>query len=204
MFCPGCGTEDVQGNQFCRACGSDLRVVRTAVARPDSITASAAGAREEIGRSIAAKIRETQSAYELKKVAEDVLPEIEKFLESPEERRLRRLRVGTILACIGFGAALGLTALGVIMKKEEFLFLAALGGVTFFIGVAFWLNGVLLTVPKKRAFEMPADEHLHTAIGDDRQPDLVLPKAPTDMNDLFSAPSSVTENTTRHLTEKEG
>ena len=58
--------------------------------RPDSVTASAVSAREEIGRAVAARIREVSDARELKKVAEDVLPEIEKFLESPEEKRMRR------------------------------------------------------------------------------------------------------------------
>ena len=77
MYCPDCGIEDRQTNQFCRACGADLRSVRVALESPDSVTASAASARDEIGRAVAAKIRETQSAYELKKVAEDVLPEIE-------------------------------------------------------------------------------------------------------------------------------
>ncbi|MBK7932582.1 MAG: zinc ribbon domain-containing protein [Acidobacteria bacterium] len=109
MFCPDCGIEERQANQFCRACGTDLRRVRVAVSSPDSITASAVSARDEIGRAIADKIRETQGAYELKKVAEDVLPEIEKFLESPEEKRMRRMRVGMLLSCIGLGAAIGIT-----------------------------------------------------------------------------------------------
>jgi hypothetical protein len=36
--------------------------------------------------AFAAKINEIESVYELKKAAEDVLPEIEKFLDSPEEK----------------------------------------------------------------------------------------------------------------------
>ena len=76
MFCPGCGLEELQSNQFCRACGTDMRVIRNAMAIPDSITASAASAREEIGRAVAAKIRETTSTKELAKVTEEVLPEI--------------------------------------------------------------------------------------------------------------------------------
>lgn len=200
MFCPGCGTEDRQSNQCCRACGADLRVVRSAVERPDSITASATSAREEVGRSIAAKIRETQSAHELKKVAEDVLPEIEKFLESPEERRMRRLRAGTILSCIGFGAAVGLTFVAIATKNEDLLFLAALGCVTFFIGVAFWLNGFFLSVPKKRMFE-PAATQSQTGSLEGSHPELVLPEP--NANDLFATPGSVTENTTRHLFEKD-
>jgi len=62
MFCPECGIEERHSNQFCRACGSDLRRVRSAVESPDTITASAVSARDEIGRAIAAKIRETRTA----------------------------------------------------------------------------------------------------------------------------------------------
>jgi len=100
MFCPSCGLEERQLNQFCRACGADLRPVRNALERPDNITQSAVSARDEIGRAIAAKIREFNSTKELAKVAEEVLPEIEKFLESPEEKRLRRIRNGIMVASI--------------------------------------------------------------------------------------------------------
>lgn len=93
MFCPSCGSNE-QTSQFCRACGTDLRTVRTSLERPDSITASAVSAREDIGRAVAEKIRQVEDAHELKKVAEDVLPQIEKFLESPDEKRLRRMREG--------------------------------------------------------------------------------------------------------------
>jgi len=106
--------------------------VRLAVEAPDSITASAVSARDEIGRAIAAKIRETKSAKELAKVTEEVLPEIEKFLESPEERRLRRMRVGMLLSSIGLGAAIGISLVSMVMKDEDVIFLAALGLVTFF------------------------------------------------------------------------
>ena len=85
MFCPGCGIEEKQFNQFCRACGTDLRPARAVLEMPDIITASAETAREEIGRAFAAKIRDAATATDLKIVAEDVLPQIEKFLESPEE-----------------------------------------------------------------------------------------------------------------------
>ena len=95
MFCPSCGSNE-QMSQYCRACGTDLRPVRTTLERPDSITASAVSAREEIGRAVADKIREVEDSRDLKRVAEDVLPQIEKFLESYEEKRLRRIRAGVI------------------------------------------------------------------------------------------------------------
>src|SRR5215470_8122764 len=102
MYCPSCGSEERQLSQFCRACGTDLRVVRNSLERPDAITASAASAREQIGLAIADQIRQLRSGKDLERVAEDVLPQFEKFLESPEERRLRRLRAGVVTASIGF------------------------------------------------------------------------------------------------------
>ena len=117
MFCPGCGLEDFHANQFCRACGTDLRPVRFALEKPDTITASAATARDQIGNAVAAKIREMDSARDLKKFAEDVLPEIEKFLESPAEKRLRRLRVGTLISSIGLGTAIVLSLVSLLLHS---------------------------------------------------------------------------------------
>ncbi len=194
MYCPDCGLEEIQSNQFCRACGADLRRVRVALASPDSITASAVSARDEIGRAVAAKIRETASVHELKKVAEDVLPEIEKFLESPEERRLRRMRIGMLLSSIGLGAAIGISIVWMLMHDQDIIFLAGLGLVTFFIGIGFILNGIFLTVPKKSLSDKSSDaqsqRELDTAVGP--PPDLALPQPAS----LFS---SVTEHTTQHL-----
>lgn len=201
MFCPDCGLEDKQSNQFCRACGTDLRTVRTALERPDSITASAASARDEIGRAIAAKIRDSKGPAELAVVAENVLPEVEKFLESPEEKRMRRMRAGIILSSIGAGAALGVgfVSLFVLIKDFELIFLLALAGVvTFFFGLGIMINGLFLTVPKKglpdRSSE--ADSQRKLDVGKAETSDLILPAA----SDVFS---SVTEHTTQHLKEKE-
>ena len=199
MFCPTCGSEDRQANQFCRSCGADLRPVQLAVSRPDQITASAASARDEIGRAVAAKIREVQGAGDLARVASAVLPEIEKFLESPEEKRLRRIRVGLILSSIGAGVAIGLSAAALLAGERDMFFLAGLGVVAFFLGLGFILNGFLLTVPKR---SLPG---VIDAAGPDRQAalpgavhtEVQLPQAPAEV--LFP---SVTEHTTQHLEEK--
>lgn len=199
MFCPECGIEERQSNQFCRACGADLRLVRGAIEMPDSVTASAASAREEIGRAIASKIRDTQSAEELSVVAEDVLPQIEKFLESPEEKRLRRMRLGMLLASIGLGAAIGITIVSRFMNDRDVIFLAAIGVVTFFLGLGFVLNGVLLTVPGKHLRGNSSDADAQRQLDGLRSDtnELNLPSQPE------SAFRSVTEHTTRHLKEKE-
>src|SRR2546421_9311322 len=109
MFCPSCGSEEHQASQFCRACGTDLRVVRMGLERPDSITESAISAREEIGRAVAEKIRQMEDARYMRRFAQYVLPKIDKFLESPEEKRLRRLRSGSITSLIGL--AIGIPAI---------------------------------------------------------------------------------------------
>src|SRR5918911_1885103 len=105
MFCPNCGSEDKQSSQYCRACGVDLRAVRQGLEKPESVMASSMSAREEIGRAIAARIREVRDAGDLK-VVEDLLPEVEKFFETPEERRLRRIRAGVVTAMCGLGGTL--------------------------------------------------------------------------------------------------
>lgn len=168
---------------------------------PDSITASAVSARDEVGRAIAAKIRDVRTADELATVTEEVLPEIEKFLESPEEKRLRRMRTGLTLSSIGLGTALGVAFITAFipMKDFEFLFMISLVGiVTFFLGLGFLLNGVLLTVPK-RGLPHRMSESERAAkfeVGKGQTNDLILPEAQG-----FS--SSVTEHTTQHLKEKE-
>ena len=196
MFCPSCGLEDKQSNQFCRACGSDLRVVRGALAKPDNITVSATTAREEIGRAFAAKILEAENAVEMKIVAEDVLPNIEKFLESPAERRLRRVRVGTIIASVGIGVTILLAPFAVVDPTA--FFMPAVGLLVFFIGLAVAVNGWFFTVPPK-AVENRSDEAMRQRELDaNTTSQLVLPEAAN-----FSESSSVVENTTQRLKEKQ-
>ena len=147
MYCPSCGSEERQLSQFCRACGTDLRVVRTSLESPDAITASAVSAREHIGLAIADQIRQMRSGKDLEHIAEEVLPAFEKFLESPEERRLRRLRAGVITSVVGFAVAF--VSLLVALSNGDF-FLALPGFVTFMIGLGIILNGLLFTVPRKQ------------------------------------------------------
>ncbi len=196
MFCPSCGLEERQSNQFCRACGTNLRPVRSILEKPDNITASAVSAREEIGRAIAAKIRETKSAKELAKVTEDVLPQIEKFLESPEQRRLRRIRAGVITSAIGLGTTL--MFLLMISNGADALLMVGAGLVTFFIGLGIIINGLLFTLPKKSVADksLNAISQRELDLTDAQTNELLLPQS----NHMFS---SVTENTTQHLKEKQ-
>lgn len=198
MFCPNCGLDEKQPNQFCRACGANLRPVIDAVSRPDNVTAAAVSAREEIGRAMAQKIRETTTAKELKKIAEDVLPQMEKFLESPEQKKMRRIRVGTTIACIGIGIAIVFWLTAVIAGDPGFMAISALGGVTFFIGLAFILNGYLHTVGRKSVADS-SDNAVAQRELDKSTADLLPPASPEPARPF----RSVTENTTTHLDQKQ-
>lgn len=191
MFCPSCGSEENHSNQYCRACGTELRLVRQAIEKFDNITASAVSARDEIGRAFADKIRDTDSADELKKVAEDILPGIEKFLESPEEKRLRRMRTGTIISSVGLGVAL--MFLLMVSNGADAIFMIGLGLITFFIGLGFILNAILFTVPKKSLKNSEANDQNELKDANANTNELLMP--PTAQQEF----SSVTEHTTRHL-----
>jgi hypothetical protein len=184
--------------------------VRVSLERPDSITASAVTARQEIGRAIAEKIREVDDAYELKKVAEDILPQIEKYLESYEEKRLRRVRAGIITAASGLGAAV----LGLVMSAflrdadiEAAVLIFGLGTVAFAIGLGLVLNGLLFTRPRKSVADHSADARLQNLLdagyaspqlgpGGDAQPSF---RSQTTSNLSQTSGSSITEHTTHHL-----
>jgi len=207
MFCPSCGSEERQASQYCRACGTDLRPVRVSIERPDSITASAVSAREEIGRAVAEKIREVEDSRDLKRVAEDVLPQIEKFLESYEEKRLRRVRAGVVVAASGFGTGI----LGLIMSAvlrgpdaESALIVCGLGVIAFALGLGLVLNGLLFTKPRKRLEDHSSDARAQNLLDAGYTPPLRSSDAPTLRSQTTSnlaqaSGSSITEHTTQHL-----
>lgn len=202
MYCPSCGSEERQRSQFCRACGTDLRVVRNTLENPDAITQSAVSAREHIGMAVADKIRQMKTAKDLENIAEDVLPQFEKFLESPEERRLRRIRAGVITAAIGFGASV-IMLIAAMDKIDLFPFITPFF-VTFLIGLGVIVNGLLFTLPRK---SLPGD--VRDAL-EQRMLDAGLNKSlyeapvPANLtNELPPAnnpqPMSIAEHTTHHL-----
>jgi hypothetical protein len=204
MFCPTCGSEERQLSQYCRACGTDLRSVRITLEKPDAVTASAVSAREQISRAVADKIRQMESSEDFKGVVEVVLPQIDKFLESPEEKRLRRIRAGVGSASIGLGATL--VALLLSLVNHDFFMFIGLGLVPFFIGLGILINGLAFTLPRKELADNSSEAlaqkflDLHNVIG------INSPPAPSESgtNELDShqrtaVRPSVTEHTTHQL-----
>ncbi|HEY8186473.1 MAG TPA: hypothetical protein VIF64_10405 [Pyrinomonadaceae bacterium] len=182
-----------------------MRTVRRSLERPDTITASAVFAREQISQVMAEKIREIESADDLKTVAEDVLPEIEKFLESPEEKRLRRIRTGVVTAAIGLGGALLLFLMS--LNAHELIPFISLGVVTFLIGIGMVINGLAFTVPRKkiddRSEEAASQRELESRMknvssGNQLSPFSQSTKDLSGSDRIVDQPS-VTEHTTHHL-----
>ena len=196
MFCPNCGYEEHQTNQYCRGCGTDLRAVRVSLEKPDDITASAVSARDEIGRAIADKIRDLEKARDLKKVAEEVLPEIEKFLESPQERRLRGIRTGIVTSATGLGATVFFLVWGLFAR--DMFFLLGLGVTAFLIGIGLILNALLFTVPKQHVPKLSDAQQLNFRA---EVLDRIPSKRELRTGEHSGQHPSVTEQTTHHLAE---
>ncbi|MDT5061610.1 MAG: hypothetical protein QOH63_2069 [Acidobacteriota bacterium] len=200
MFCPSCGSEERQLSQFCRGCGTDLRAVRAGLERPDAITNSAATAREDIGRAIAEKIKELRGSTELKTMAEDVLPKIEEFLESPEEKRLRRMRKGVITTAVGLGAMLMFLLIALLMRKEEMLIPIGAAAAAFVIGLGMIINGKLLTVQKKRLPDQSQEDVSQSML--DRLKGNAA-HTPRELQPPTTPPLSVIEHTTHKLSNEQ-
>lgn len=206
MYCPTCGSEERQISQYCRACGTDLRVVRRGLEMPDTITASAVSAREQISQALADRIRQMETAKDLERVAEDVLPQLEKFLESPEEKRLRRVRAGVVTAATGLGASLLIFLAS--LQAHDLIPFVALGLVTFFVGLGLIINGLVFTIPRKgivdRSEEALAQRELESRMQSAPPVNQLSPisQSTNDLagpNDRMMSRPSVTEHTTHQL-----
>ena len=159
--------------------------------------------------AVADKIRQMSSAKDLERVAEDVLPHFEKFLESPEEKRLRRIRAGIITAAIGLGASIILLLMA-FDKYDLFPFITP-ALITFLVGIGVIVNGLLFTVPRKTlpgdAYDALSQKVLDSSANVNRIPyeapaAATLPAAANLTNELAPAPRSqpsITEHTTHHL-----
>jgi hypothetical protein len=198
MFCPNCALEDRSQSQYCRSCGTELHVVRTTLERTDAIANSAVTAREEIGHAIAAKIKEMRSVRDLRRVAEDVLPQVEKFLETPEERRMRNLRGGVITAAVGLGAVLSFLLLASLLRDTEMILSlmgAGASSVIFLVGLGIVINARWFTV-LPRGTSQTVGNVKHQLLTDAISTGSLHPEPPAQTPSNIA---SVTEGTTREL-----
>ena len=201
MYCPSCGSEDKQLSQFCRTCGADLRFARPSNDRVDALTASAVTAREQISLAIAEKIRQVESAKEMKRLAQHVLPAFEKFLRSPEEKRLRRIRAGVITS--GIGLAGSIASVLASLAEEDFIVMLFPAFILLMVGLAILINGLWFTVRKQKS-SAETEEQLPQGLKGLTSPAYQQPLVSARTNDLGlpSPMPSVTDHTTHHLKQK--
>ena len=92
MFCPQCGTDSAEGQHYCRACGTNLKVVGRAVTLGDAISKT---------DGVPAKLKEIMSNVKIAHVTEEVSRAMEKMNAEitsssiehrREQRRQRRQR----------------------------------------------------------------------------------------------------------------
>jgi hypothetical protein len=210
MFCPKCGAEDVSGKQqFCRACGTELNGLRSFLVKPDAASVSAGSARDEIGRAIAAKIQQLETSDDLKQVVEEVLPQVEKFLMSPEERRAflaerpyRYMRAGILTAASGLGAVVfcKMLLLYNIVRNTDIdeTNLCIIGMAA---GIAAVLIGLALIVNAKWFMPVPGSTKAVSEVGPGTLwTGQTLPKLnATPTSSIETRPASIIEDTTRQL-----
>jgi hypothetical protein len=204
MYCPNCGNKEDQLIQFCRTCGTDLRVIRGSLEAPEQPSASSMAARDEVVRAVAAKVQEG-NWWQLGAM----VPEVERLSESPQMRelrifreaeiqRLRRLRAGVITSAVGLGTILLLLLLST--AKPDLLLLAGPSLVVLLVGLGIIINGLVFTVPKGSPFsaltnKQQNDSSTELSTSAETSADL-SPARP-----LFP-PYTVTDQTTRHLSSE--
>ena len=200
MFCPSCGIEDPNHNQFCRSCGTSLHAVRNLIEHPDAITISAVTAREEIGRAIASKIAQFEDSGELRQAVHEILPAIERFLESPEEKRshqreqrLNQMREGVLTSIVGLGVILSFLLISWITNQEKILIVSALGLLVLMIGLGITVTALWFSMPK----DFPiSSQRVTPRIDADEEPKSLPDQEAKARQTIFH---SVTEGTTREL-----
>ena len=118
MYCPQCGTESSSGQQYCRSCGANLKVIGKAVSLSEAIARS--------DRGPLPKIKEMMKNLKIEHVTEEVSSALDKMNKeivrtahgprpprpwwldmtkekTPEQRRERHLVKGTISLFWGTG-----------------------------------------------------------------------------------------------------
>ena len=192
MLCPRCSSNQNDDIKFCTSCGANLEAVREALERP--------GNKLDWGDTWVAQMFMSGKANELRKL------ELERRMGiTPEVKRYNEIKAGVIVSSAGLGLAI---FLHVFMKgiagnvapeaAEIITRLWIVGVIPFLIGVALMINGLVVS---KRIVQALEREKKGTPALDDVPASRSL-RTP-DTSEFIPAGMSVTEHTTRHLSNTE-
>ena len=121
MYCPQCGTESSSGLQYCRSCGSNLKVIGKAVSLSEAIARSDRGPLPKI-KEMMKNLKVEQVTEEISRALDQMNKEIARSSDDPgprkpwlpggkkqktaEQRREKHLVTGAISLFSGIGLAI--------------------------------------------------------------------------------------------------
>ena len=190
MLCPRCASNQGDEIKFCTSCGANLEAVREAIERREP------GKKFEWNDTWVAEMFMTGQAAQLRKM------EMERRMGiTPEVKRYQEIKAGVIVSSIGVGLAI---FLHIFMKgvagqsdpntAEIITRIWIAGIIPFMVGVALIING--LVVSKKLAEIQERNEKLAPPLEEGAAPRSLRP---ADTSQFIPTGVSVTEGTTRHL-----
>jgi hypothetical protein len=195
MLCPRCASTQSDDIKFCTFCGANLEAVREALERRDP------GKKFDWGDTWVAEMFMSGEAAELRK------REIERRMGiTPEVKRYQEIKAGVIVSSIGIGVAVFLYVFmqgiaGTVNpdEREVLTRIWIAGVIPFMVGLALIING--LVVSKKLVEIQERNEKQAGTLEEGAKPRGLRP---ADTSEFIPANmGSVTEGTTRHLSNKE-
>lgn len=192
MVCPRCASNQSDDIKFCTFCGANLEAVRGALERRES------GKPFNWNETWVAEMLRSGEAAELRKL------EIERRMGiTPEVKRYNEIKAGVFVSSIGIAIAVFLFVFmrGIVghvdPKDAEIITRIWIAGIIpFMVGLALIINGLVVS---KKIVEIQNREMKRTEELEEAAPPRGLRAA--DTSEFIPTSMSVTEGTTRHLSE---
>jgi hypothetical protein len=181
MFCPQCGASQPEDLKFCKACGTNLQVVTQALTGKSDFDWSKTWVQQLV----------------LSKEELDRRRGI-----TPEMKRYNEMKAGVITAAAGLGVMIflnifmqGVILGGQIQPGEEQILsrIWICGIIPFFVGLALIFNGLFVS---KKLAELNKAKERQRELDSAAEPRSLRP---ADTSEFIPSKFSVTEGTTRHL-----
>jgi len=197
MFCPGCGLNQSNELKFCKQCGANLQAIRQAVMPRE------AGEKFDWSKTWVAEM--FLSEGERKRRQEEI--EKQRGI-TPEVKRYNEIKGGVITSMVGVALMIflyffmeGIIRGGTLPREavEIVSRIWIVGVIPFLVGLALIINGVF--VSKKQAEVLRQQFQLRSGDFDKVNESPALPAA--DTSGLIPSSASVTEGTTRHLSNSD-
>lgn len=190
MICPRCNSNQSDDIKFCTACGANLEAVREALERPE------AAKKFEWNDTWVAEMFMSGKAAQRRK------QELERAMGiTPEVKRYQEIKAGVIVSSIGIGLSIFLywfmqgVAGHVDPKEREIILRIWIAGIIpFMVGLALIING--LVISKKQVEIQNRNEREALPLEEGPTPRTLRPADPSQ---FIPTGVSVTEGTTRHL-----